>query len=367
MMWRIQVKRVCIGRVAMQALYQNPWGGVFNIAEREEKMKKTMMKLGLTLCAVIVGFVLSQSAYGKSMQWYPAENWSKKDPSLVRSKFHLRGKLRQSTFPKEALVGQIFVNLAHNREYIYDGVQWVPHDAGVDQYYRDLRTSKLVTPGAPAAPGQPACPGQPSTQGQQPAGNQLLAPSGLLAPDQISIMSMTGPACTPTGAHGNPQDPQNVKHSLYPCSTCHTLGGSMCFDPAGPAFAQNRPAPAFDFTAKTCSNIACHGMYEGTFSYFFPGGDGEPELKTVTYGGNGGGTPSWYSTAGGCSACHGNPPPAYPAWHGMHANGNSNCQLCHPNATGTGGVGTAITNPALHANQVVNVQPQWRSACFNCH
>jgi cytochrome c len=43
------------------------------------------------------------------------------------------------------------------------------------------------------------------------------------------------------------------------------------------------------------------------------------------------------------------------------------CQFCHPDATGTNGQGTAITNPALHGNGVYNVQASFTSACFGCH
>lgn len=179
----------------------------------------------------------------------------------------------------------------------------------------------------------------------------------------------TGPACTPTGAHG--------KHAVYDCKVCHVCGGVLDFDPLGPAVSPGMPLPAFDATAKTCSNVACHGMYSGTFSYYFQGGDGEPELHTVAYQGNGGSTPPWYSTGAGCSACHGNPPLAPGGfkytWHsGFHANqlptGPLNqCQLCHPDASGSGGVGTTITDPSRHANGALDVAGRFTSTCFNCH
>ena len=117
-----------------------------------------------------------------------------------------------------------------------------------------------------------------------------------------------------------------------------------------------------------CSSLACHGLYSGTFTFDFAG-DGN--ITTVTYTGAGVTEPSWYNAGLGCSACHGNPPPAYPAWHGSHANnsfaGANDCQLCHPDATGSSGVGTAITNTLLHVNGTPNVSPQWRTMCFNCH
>lgn len=180
----------------------------------------------------------------------------------------------------------------------------------------------------------------------------------------------TGAACSPTGAHG--------KHAVYDCKVCHVCGGVLAFDPQGPAVAPGMALPAFDATAKTCSSVACHGMYSGTFSFYFQGGDGEPELQTVTYQGNGGNTPPWYSTGAGCAACHGNPPANNPGfgaytWHsGAHGNQSrtgplNQCQLCHPDASGSGGLGTTITDPAQHANGSVNVAGRFTSACFGCH
>ena len=174
------------------------------------------------------------------------------------------------------------------------------------------------------------------------------------------------PLCTPTGAH--------ARHGAFACSVCHKVAGRLAFDRSGPAYGAGLPTPAFDAVAKTCSNIACHGVPQGTFSYWFPGGDGEPELITITYGGPGGGSPNWYATGGAtCSACHGDPP-ANGTWHsGYHGNqlptGPLNqCQYCHPDASSPGNaVGDTITNPALHRNGVLDILPKFTSACFNCH
>jgi hypothetical protein len=177
------------------------------------------------------------------------------------------------------------------------------------------------------------------------------------------------PGCTPSGAH--------AKHTSD-CTVCHAVAGRLSFRRTGPAYAAGQPAPTFDATAKTCSNVGCHSVAAGTFSYYFSvGGDGEPELYTVTYGGGAAQTtPSWYSTGAGCAACHGNPPrngsSGSNAWHsGYHVGGptdaSNQCQFCHPDATGSNGVGTAITNPSLHGNGIVNVQANFRSSCFNCH
>jgi len=207
--------------------------------------------------------------------------------------------------------------------------------------------------------------------------------------------ALTGPACVPTGAH--------AKHGAYACSVCHTVGGSLCFDLNGPAKIAGGPDPSFDFAAKTCSNIACHGVPSGTYSYYFPGnedndGDGypDPELKTVTIRGNPAGTtPSWYVTGpAGCAACHPNPPTngtdGSNNWHsGFHANRTNvgptpanACELCHNIPTNVN-IPIALSAPdsngyyraysinsagaAYHSNGTFNISARFRSQCFGCH
>ncbi|MGA8892721.1 MAG: hypothetical protein WB493_14215 [Anaeromyxobacteraceae bacterium] len=183
----------------------------------------------------------------------------------------------------------------------------------------------------------------------------------------------TAVTCTPTGAH--------AKHTTD-CTVCHVVAGRLAFRVGGPAYpsgwAAGQARPSFDALNKTCSNVSCHGVPSGTFSYTFPGGDGTPEPITVNvYGSASRTTPSWYATGGGCTACHDNPPrngtDGSNAWHsGFHANqgpaGAANqCQFCHPDATGSNGLGTTITNPNLHGNGIYNVQARFTSACFGCH
>ena len=177
--------------------------------------------------------------------------------------------------------------------------------------------------------------------------------------------------CSPVAAH--------PKHLATSCTTCHLCNGAgedakggVVFNPAGPAVATGQLVPAFDKGAKTCANVACHGVPDGTFSYYFPGGDGEPELLTISYGSAPRPTPSWLATGLGCDGCHANPP-RNATWHsGYHAGqgptGAANqCQFCHPDATGANGAGTAITNASLHGNRQVEVAARYRSSCFGCH
>jgi hypothetical protein len=198
----------------------------------------------------------------------------------------------------------------------------------------------------------------------------------------------TGQSCSPTGNH--------FEHRSYACAACHQCAGTVSFDAAVAG-----PNAAFDATSKNCSNIACHGVVSGTFTYsVWDWGIEDLVQVSVPYGGTSAGSVNWYAPPGqGCTTCHGYPPKyngvAY-AWHGgTHGlnipNGN-NCKLCHPDATGAyvyGGspsyVGTSggliascppgtycsapgtITNPALHRNGVLDVSPVWTGKCFGCH
>ncbi len=229
--------------------------------------------------------------------------------------------------PAKALFGQYFKD-RNNRTWIYDGAKWVPHDASVDNPEWQPQPTALKT-------------------------------------------SFSPPPCSPTGAHGG--------HAAFSCQTCHLVGGVVCFDPNGKAVKAGQPAPTYDPVLKTCSNIACHSVPAGTFSYYFPDGNGDAQLITVNvYGNAGGTTPAWNSTGISCTACHNDPPrngtDGSNAWHsGYHGNQTptgpyNQCQLCHPDASSPGnGIGDTITNPTLHANGVYNVQANFVSACFGCH
>lgn len=192
----------------------------------------------------------------------------------------------------------------------------------------------------------------------------------------------TGVTCAPTGAHG--------RHAFTSCLTCHACGGVLQFDPAGPAVAAGQPAPSFDAVAKTCSNVGCHAVPTGTYSYTVIGGDGEPEVVTVPYGGGGPPTtPSWYATGAGCGACHRMPASPY-TWHsGVHGyayqySTTNACQTCHQDASGFTSSSGVVTDAAIvttstcgsqrdqpcapyHANGAVDVTPRWTSGCIGCH
>lgn len=254
-----------------------------------------------------------------------------------------RGKPRLSVPPAKAVFGMIYTNTVYGRDYIFDGAIWVPHDGTVDAFYSTIRPVKS---------------------------------SAMIASE---VCTDGDPSCTPTGAHGGPTT-QPSGHYAFDCRVCHKVGGRLSFDNGGPAYAVGRPAPSFDATAKTCSNVACHGISPGVFSYYFPGGDGEPVLNTVNYGGSTTAvTPSWYSVgSSNCAACHGNPPAngsdGSNVWHsGYHGGGGptsplNQCQFCHPDASSSGnGIGDTITNASLHANGAVNVQVTFKSSCFGCH
>jgi predicted CxxxxCH...CXXCH cytochrome family protein len=200
-------------------------------------------------------------------------------------------------------------------------------------------------------------------------GDESMSPQGSAGTKAVSAAVSVQP-CTPTGAH--------AAHAAFDCKTCHLVGGVLCFDPNGPAPFKpttdnpTPPPPAYDATAKTCSNVACHFVPGGTFTYPFQGGDGEVAWNTITYAATNKATPSWISVGAGCSACHNNPPADGNLWHSGNHSGSitsptNQCQLCHPDATGTNGQGTAITNPALHRNGTVEVQAQFQSYCFGCH
>jgi hypothetical protein len=234
---------------------------------------------------------------------------------------------RFASAPDAPRLMQVYFNTQNGREWIYDGVRWVPHDKTVDD----------IDPTPPRA--------QPGTA--------------------------LGTPFVPTGAH--------PKHHAFDCTVCHQIPGEPCFNPAGPAASPGK-TPAFNATTKTCSNVACHGAYSGTFTYTrWDYGIDDIETVVVPYASSGGAAASWYTTgsASSCTSCHGNPPAPIGNWHAStHAptmpNGR-NCEICHPDAVSalvggkTVGVSINATYANLHANGTADVQAKFTSKCFGCH
>jgi predicted CxxxxCH...CXXCH cytochrome family protein len=204
-----------------------------------------------------------------------------------------------------------------------------------------------------------------------------------------------GPETSPSGVAVSslvePVDPHTTHrvNGGTTCNDCHCRGGH-CVSPTvfllafgERAVAPGRPLPTFDLATQTCSNVACHMVPAGTYSYWSIGGDGEPVENQASYGGVPVVTPAWDSaTTGSCRACHGAPPsPSAGTWHsGMHGTGPAmnECSFCHPGVVRVNGVleistastcGPTGTQPcaALHRNGVVDVAASWNSRCFGCH
>jgi hypothetical protein len=240
---------------------------------------------------------------------------------------------RLASAPRSPRLMQVYFDTGNGREWIFDGARWVPHDDTVEEFTRALPSKDAGAPRPEAS-------------------------------------SLAGATFVPTGAH--------AKHRAYDCTTCHTVGGSPCFDPAGKAVAAGRPAPTFDTAGKTCNSVACHGAYSGTFVYTRWNYDiDDVDYVTYAYTGTGGTTTSWYVAGSTCSSCHGNPPTAVNPWHSSGHGGSlatgRNCEICHPDAVSAtvGGrvVGVSInaTNAAMHGNGTVNVVGKFTSKCFGCH
>jgi len=242
---------------------------------------------------------------------------------------------RLASAPEAPRLMQLYFDTTNGREWIYDGARWVPHDSTVDSFYKELASK---------------------------------GPEGTLRPAQPGT-ALTVPF-SPTGAH--------TKHRAYVCTACHLVGGSPCLDPAGAAAAPGQAAPSFDATAKTCSSVACHGAYSGTYTYArWDWGIEDFAYVTVPYAGGGGAANGWYTTGSSCTSCHRNPPASTGPWHspthGMTVTAARKCETCHPDAVSavvngvTVGVSINATYAAVHADGTVNVQAKFSSKCFGCH
>lgn len=197
----------------------------------------------------------------------------------------------------------------------------------------------------------------------------------------------------PPGAHDAHDNRSAVTSPPVGCASCHqgafdfstalgpgaignhptgTLVVSFAGRAAGPSadaggvvWSRSLPAPSYDSTAWTCSSTYCHGNYAGTFTYsMWDWGLDASVTRTASFSG-GAGAPTWTGGPTTCESCHGNPP-ANGVWHST-SHPYRDCHDCHPGADGLNGVGTAITLPSRHIDGVLDVEPQWRTACFGCH
>src|SRR6185369_12988917 len=55
-----------------------------------------------------------------------------------------RGKQRVAAAPAKAVFGMIYIDTTNNREYIFDGAEWVPHDQSIDAYNATRSLKKTV-------------------------------------------------------------------------------------------------------------------------------------------------------------------------------------------------------------------------------
>jgi predicted CxxxxCH...CXXCH cytochrome family protein len=152
-----------------------------------------------------------------------------------------------------------------------------------------------------------------------------------------------------------------------------TTGGGTSYNAGNGTITPNpiQGAPVWNGASASCSSTYCHGNYSGTFSFRFYGYE-----DSWNYSGKAP-APAWNGGPMTCGSCHAMPP-NNAIWHsGTHGvAGGTDCQLCHPDATGTityvpgTGVsvtGLIITNPAQHVNGVIELNPQWTDTCNDCH
>lgn len=193
-------------------------------------------------------------------------------------------------------------------------------------------------------------------------------------------------------------DVMHTKHQSFmnDCKACHNLtpsfmaAGTFFKDSSKGAFLPGGPAPVFapsgfwsspqTNTPASCSNIACHNVPAGTYTYYiYDWGLDTSVPVTVNYGGMSTGTALWQDNAAtSCTTCHGNPPKNGYVWHsGNHGNGTvangNNCETCHPDAKSTLSpdrttiLSNYITAPSQHQNGTVDVVAKFTSGCFGCH
>jgi hypothetical protein len=193
-------------------------------------------------------------------------------------------------------------------------------------------------------------------------------------------------------------DIMHTKHQNFmnDCKACHNLAnsfiasGTFFKDSSKGAFLPGGPNPVFSPSgswrnprtndAATCSNIACHYVQPGNFTYYiWDWGIDASVPVTVNYGGMSSAVAKWVDDAvSNCNSCHGNPPTNnnyiwHSGSHGLTVVGANNCETCHPDAKsnttpdGRTIISNYITAPSQHANGTVDVVALYSSKCFTCH
>jgi len=191
-------------------------------------------------------------------------------------------------------------------------------------------------------------------------------------------------------------DIMHTKHQAFmnDCQACHdlnysfTASGTFFKDSSKGAFLPGGPVPSFTpsgswsspktNTAASCSNIACHNVPAGVYTYdIWDWGIEDLVPVSCNYGGMSSATALWQdNTVTNCNSCHGNPPSNYhwhSGYHGGSLPGANNCETCHPDAKsnvapdGRKILSNYITAPSQHGNGTLNVMANYRSQCFGCH
>ena len=190
----------------------------------------------------------------------------------------------------------------------------------------------------------------------------------------------------------------HIKHQPYmnDCKACHdltnsfTASGTFFKDSTKGAFLPGGPNPVFmpsgswsspkTNAAASCSNIACHSIPAGVFTYYiYDWGADEVVPISYNYGGMSGATALWQDKPDtNCKSCHNIPPYSKNVWHsGSHGMqymiGSNNCETCHPDAKssvapdGKTILSNYLTAPSQHANGTLDVVAKFTSKCFYCH
>lgn len=190
----------------------------------------------------------------------------------------------------------------------------------------------------------------------------------------------------------------HTKHQslMNDCKACHDLtnsfraSGTFFKDSSKGAFLSGGPAPGFTPSgswsspktnaAASCSNIACHSIPAGTYSYYiWDWGIDESVPVEYYYGGMSTANALWQDNpATNCNSCHAIPPIATNPWHsgrhaGAYSSATDNCETCHPDAKsirspdGKTIISNYITAPSQHRNGTLDVVAKYKSPCFNCH